>query len=154
MFYSIESGNQYLISWQGSPTSEVNIVSSRLLGSGGIVVGGSTSETNIVNSTIVNKDSGTPLYGERIVNGSSGPINIIASSIKWNSNKCATICPISSQILIESLNGVINFSESAIGFNFPENNGTLLATLGGTGSGFTADTHTWIEPTFNQDASA
>lgn len=154
LFYSIESGNQYLISWQGSPTSEVNIVSSRLLGSGSIVVGGSTSETNIVNSTIVNKDSGTPLYGERIVNGSSGPINIIASSIKWNSNKCATICPISSQILIESLNGVINFSESAIGFNFPENNGTLLATLGGTGSGFTADTHTWIEPTFNQDASA
>ncbi len=99
-------------------------------------------------------DTDRPRYGERVVNGSSGPMNIIGSSIKWNSNQCETNCPVSSQILIESLNGVINFSESALGFNFKENTGNLLATLGGSGSGFTADVNTWIESTFNQDASA
>ena len=155
VFYSIEAGNQFLISWQGSSSSIVNIVSSRILGSGGIIVGETTSETNIINSTIVTRDSGTPRYGERIINSSSGPMNIIASSIKWNSNRCDAICPISSQILIESQNGVINFSESALGFNFPETTGTLLATLGVSGTGsFTADTYTWIEPTSNQDATS
>lgn len=154
LFYSLEEGNQYLIFWLGSSTSEVNIVSSRLLGSGGIFVGGSNIETNIVNSTMTTADTDRPRYGERVVNGSSGPMNIIGSSIKWNSNQCETNCPVSSQILIESLNGVINFSESALGFNFKENTGNLLATLGGSGSGFTADVNTWIESTFNQDASA
>lgn len=154
LFYAIEEGEQYLINWEGSSSSEVNIVSTRLLGTGGIIIRGNTSETNIVNSTMTNESTGTPNFGERVVNASSGPVNIIGSSIKWNSNRCDAICPISSQILIESLNGSINFLESAIGFNNKENTGTLLATLGGMGNGFTADTHTWIEPTFNQDGSA
>jgi hypothetical protein len=155
LFYSIEAGDQFLISWQGTSSSKVNIVSSRLLGSGGIIIGGSTSTTNIVNSTMVTRDGGSPEYGERIINSSTGSMNINASSIKWNSNKCATICPISSQILIESKNGPINLSESAIGFNYSETTGTLLATLGVSGTGtFTADKNTWIEPTSNQDASA
>lgn len=155
VFYSIEAGNQFLISWQGSNNSKVNIVSSRILGSGGVIVGENTSETNIVNSTIVTKDTGTPRYGERIINSSNGPMNIIACSIKWNSNRCDAICPISSKILIESQNGVINFLESALGFNFTEKTGTLLTTLGVSDTGsFTADTNTWIEPTSNQDASA
>lgn len=103
---------------------------------------------------MVTNSTGTPGVGERILNFSSGPLNITASSIKWNSNSCSSVsCPISPQILIESNNGLINLKETAIGFNFPETTGTLLATLGGAG-GFTADVNTWIEPTSNQDATA
>lgn len=153
LFYNNNNGSQFMVDWNGAGNSEVNIVNSRFLGSGGIHILGSVSETNIVNTSMVNNNTGTPEAGDRIVNNASGPMNITASSIKWNSNECNALCPISSQILIESQNGVINFSESAIGFNFPETTGTLLATLGGSGS-FTADANTWIEPTSNQDAAA
>lgn len=153
LFYANNNGSQFMVDWTGAANSEVNIVSSRFLGSGGINIQGSVSETNIVNTTMVNEDTGSPEAGDRIVNNASGPMNIIASSIKWNTNKCDALCPISSQVLIESKNGAINFSESAVGFNFSETTGTLLATLGGTGS-FTADANTWIEPTSNQDATA
>ena len=156
LFYEINDGNQFLISWNGAATSKINIVSSRLLGVGGLEVYGATSETNFVNSTMTTNSTGTPGVGERILNFSSGPLNITASSIKWNSNSCSSVsCPFSPQILIESNPGLINLKGTAIGFNFPETTGTLLATLGeGGGGGFTADENTWIEPTLNQDATA
>lgn len=155
LFYNINGGKQFLISWLGANSSKVNIVNSRLLGAGGVKILGSVSKTNIVNTTMVNNDTGTPSAGDQIINNATGPMNITSSSIKWNTNKCAANCPIASQILIESKNGPINLSESAIGFNFSETTGTLLATLGVSGSGtFTADTNTWIEPTSNQNASA
>lgn len=154
LFYNINEGNQFLISWNGSSSSEVNVVSSRLLGVGGVSIFGATIESNIVNSTMVTDDTGTPRVGERIRNFSSGPMNITASSIRWNNNQCSAPCSISPLILIESGNGPINLSESAIGFTFTSDTGTLLATLGGTGTGFTADENTWIEPTSNQDANA
>jgi hypothetical protein len=156
LFYNINGGKgkQFLISWGGTNTSEVNIISSRLLGVGGINVFGSLNKTNIVNTTMVTADTGTPGAGDRIINNASGPMNIVASSFKWNSNSCNSPCTISPQILVESRNGLIELKETAIGINFPTTTGTLLAILGGTGTGFTADSKTWIEPTSNQDASA
>ena len=157
LFYNINNGDQYLISWVGASNSKVNVVSSRLLGAGGMLILGETNETNIVNSTFTTQGDGLPNFAERFRNLSTGPINITASSLRWNSNQCGnlTSCSIAPLILIESNNGVINIKESALGFNDTGNTGTLIATLGvtGSGAGFTADTKTWIQPTPNQDAA-
>lgn len=142
------------ISWIGASSSAVNIVSSRFMNAGGIRILGSTNLTNIVNSTFTFADGTNVRYGERIVNNSSGPMNIISSSIRWNANSCNTEClnyPFTS-LIHNSGTGSINLTESAVGFNFPETSGVIIPTLEGTG--ITADDKTWIEPSASQDANA
>lgn len=158
LFYNNNDGEQFAISWDGQANSKVNIVSSRFMSSGGILVYGNVSVSNIVNSIWVNKDTGNPMFGDRIINIASGDMNITASSLMWNDNDCDFACQSQlSQSLIERRGaGKININESAIGINFPSGSATLLNTLGntGTGDGFTADTETWIQPTNNQDVAA
>lgn len=158
LFFNNNGGNQYAISWNGQPSSKVNVVSSRFMLSGGIFVGGNISVSNIVNSIWVNEDTSSPKFGDRIINNASGDMNITASSLMWNTNNCDLDCQSSNlQQLIERKGvGKINIKESAIGFNFTSGSVTLLNTLGntGTGDGFTADTDTWIQPTTNQDGAA
>ena len=155
LFYNIEGGKQFLISWEGSGSSKVNVISSRLLSSGGIIVGGSTGETNIVNTTWANNDVLTSQFGDRFINASSGSMNFTASSLMWGSNACDAQCQGSGlSTIIESRSGGINFMESAIGFNFESTSTNLLTLLGGSGTGFTADTNTWLQPTTVQDATA
>lgn len=157
-------GDQFLIFWSGKPNSKVNIVSSRIMGSGGIVSTGNT-ECNIVNSIFVNEYGNLPKLGDRIVNLSTEDMNIIASSLMWNSNTCDADCKAletGEYFFIEIRDnlgpdqGSINFTESAIGLNAIETAGTLIKILGNTSFGgeFTADAHTWIQPTVNQDAAA
>ena len=152
LFYNIIGGKQFLISWSGNSSAKVNIISSRMLLSGGIKTLGNTNETNIVNSIWVDNDFSTPKFGDRFINNVTGQMNIIASSLMWNSNACSAQCQFSGfNTLIESSNGPVNFIASAIGFNFESNGANLLTTLGGTGNGFTADVNTWIQPTTTQD---
>lgn len=153
-FYNINNREQFLIGWNGETGSVVNVVSSRFISSGGFDISGNVDSTNIVNSSWVNSDVSSPSYGDRIINNSTGDMNIVSSTIMWNSNFCNTICQnTASSNLIESQAGDINFIESAIAINFPSNGINLLQTLGGSGT-FTADAYTWIQPTANQDVNA
>ncbi len=158
LFYNNNGGEQFAISWDGASGSEVNIVSSRFMLSGGIFLSGSISVSNFVNSIWVNKDTENPESGDRIINSASGDMNITASSLMWNNNYCDGLCQSQlSESLIERRGaGKINFKESAIGLNNTSGLATLLNTLGntGTGAGFSADTETWIQPTTNQDVAA
>ena len=150
--------DQPAIYWDGASGSKVNIVSSNIVRSGGIRVLGE-SVSNIVNSIWVNYYFQVPEIGDRIINSSSGDMNIIASSLIWNTNECNGLC---QQYLYENLfeikgAGNINFSESAVGFNWdPETGAVELNTLGvnGGSGAFTADVYTWIQPTLQQDAAA
>ena len=157
-------GDQYLIFWDGKPNSKVNIVSSRIMGSGGIISTGN-AECNIVNSIWVNQYDFKPRHGDRIVNLSTEDMNIIGSSLMWNSNVCDSYCEsletgefflIDSKDNVTSNQGKVNFIESAIGINLPETTGTLIKILGDDsfGGGYTADEFTWIQPTLGQDATA
>lgn len=148
-FYNINNRKQYLVFWNGQTGSEVNIVSSRFMLSGGIFIDGNVSTSNIVNSSWVNEDTSIPYAGDRIVNNAIGDMNIIASTFMWNSNVCSTC----QDYLFESKVGKINFIESAVGINYPGSASDNLNTLGGTGTGFTADLYTWIQPTTSQDAA-
>jgi hypothetical protein len=158
LFYNNNVGNQFAISWNGASGSEVNIVSSRFMSSGGIQVFGNVSVSNIVNSIWVNQDTGNPMFGDRIINNASGDMNITASSLMWNDNDCDLACQsqLAQSLILRRGAGKINFKESAIGINFPSGSATLLNTLGntGTGNGFSADTYTWIQATTNQDEVA
>lgn len=149
-FYNINNRKQYLIFWNGQTGSEVNIVSSRFMLSGGIFIDGNVNTTNILNSSYVNEDTSNPTTWDRIVNNATGDMNIIASTFMWNSN----ICSACQDYLIESKDGIINFIESAVGINYPGSASDNLKTLGGAGDGFTADLYTWIQPTTSQDATA
>jgi len=150
--------DQPAIYWDGATGSKVNIVSSRIVRSGGIRVLGE-SVSNIVNSIWVNYYIQVPDIGDRIINYSSGNMNIIASSFVWNTNECDGLCQAYGYQHLFEINGAgnINFSESAVGFNFDATTvGSELNTLGvngGSGS-FTADEYTWIQPTAKQDAAA
>ena len=158
LFYNNNGGEQFAISWDGASGSEVNIVSSRFMLSGGIFLSGSISVSNFVNSIWVNADASNPKSGDRIINSASGDMNITASSLMWNNNYCDGVCQSElSESLIERRGaGKINIKESAIGLNNTSGSATLLNTLGntGTGAGFTADTETWIQSTTNQDVAA
>lgn len=149
-FYNINNRGQYLVFWNGQTGSEINIVSSRFMLSGGIFIDGNVSTSNIVNSSYVNEDTSIPTTWDRIVNNAIGDMNIIASTFMWNSNVCSTC----QDYLIESKVGKINFIESAVGINYPGSATDNLKTLGGTGAGFTAGINTWIQPTTSQDAAA
>jgi hypothetical protein len=92
-------------------------------------------------------------------------MNIIASSLRWVGNNCpgdatSSLCDVYSiEYLIETRgSGNINFIQSAVGFNIPNQGGEFtdyFKTLGAVGSGgFTADEYTWIQPTEAQDADA
>ena len=158
-FFGLNERTQPAIIHFGATGSKVNIVSSRFYSSGGITTGGGV-ETNIVNSILVNKDSEFLRTGDLIINGSSGAMNIIASSIMWNGFECDALCQQALYTDLIQINGSgnINLSQSAIGFNYPAStNATdFINTLGiGGGTGvFTADTYTYIQPSDAQDAAA
>lgn len=152
LFYNINGGAQFLLSWIGSSTADVNIISSRILLSGGVKIIGNTNETNVVNSIWVDDNVTTLKFGDRFINNSNGAMNFISSSLMWNSNSCSIQCQNSGiNTLLESSNGSINFIESAVGFNFENTSGNLVTLLGGSGNGFSADSNTWIQPTVTQD---
>lgn len=149
---------QPAIYWDGASDTEVNIVSSRIVRSGGIRISGA-SVSNIVNSIWVNYYIQVPRIGDLIRNYSSGDMNIIASSFEWNSNECDGLCQSNGYQNLFEIKGAgnINFSQSAVGFNWDATAGAdelnTLGINGGTGS-FTADVNTWIQPTTQQDAAA
>ena len=150
--------DQPAIYWDGASDSKVNIVSSNIVRSGGIRVLGE-SVSNIVNSIWVNYYLQVPDIGDRIINSSSGDMNIIASSFVWNTNECDIGCVANLYQNLFEIKGAgnINFSESAVGFNSdPETGAVELNTLGinGGSGAFTADVYTWIQPTLQQDAAA
>ena len=132
-FFRLNERTQPAIIHFGATGSKVNIVSSRFYSSGGITTGGGV-ETNIVNSILVNKDSEFLRTGDLIINGSSGAMNIIASSIMWNGFECDALCQQSLYTDLIQINGSgnINLSQSAIGFNYPASTGAtnFINTLG------------------------
>ena len=158
-FVALNEGTQPVILHFGATGSKVNIVSSRFYGSGGIQTSGGV-ETNIVNSIWTNSYFGQIRTGDLIINGSSGDMNIIASSIMWNSYECDGLCQQSlyTDLIQLTGSGNINLSQSAIGFNFAPSTGAtdFLNTLGiGGGTGvFTADIYTYVQPSDAQDAAA
>jgi len=170
-FFSIDAGYpQNTIFWDGVPGSKVDIVST-LFGrsgrvdspffgkAGGVVIFGD-AETNIVNSLWNNDIFGDMGIGDTLINQSSGDMNIIASTLIWNSDECEPnrecADPLTTPHLIIRLgSGRINFKQSAIGLNFvsaPPKTSVLTLLDEGT-NGFTADSDTWIQPTQRQDAA-
>ena len=167
LFFSIDAGYpQNTIYWYGAPGSKVNIVSTLFGRSGredspyfgkvgGIYVGGH-AETNIVNSLWNNDIFGEVNIGDQIMNSSSGDMNIIASTLIWNTDQCdPRRCsdPNATPSLISRIGtGRIHFKQSAIGLNFVSRPpATSLLTLNDIGTdGFTADADTWIQPTQRQ----
>ncbi|WP_282038203.1 fibronectin type III domain-containing protein [Saccharicrinis aurantiacus] len=158
IFSDLCKRDQPTIQWDGISGSEVNIVSSRIMRSGGIrILGYSTS--NIVNSIWVNNYILTPAVGDRIINQASEDMNITASSFVWNTNECDGLCQSNGYQNLFEIRGAgdINFSESAVGFNWdPTTNADELNVLGSNGGSgvFTADEYTWMQPTTQQDADA
>jgi hypothetical protein len=164
-----------VISWNGQAGSEVNIVTSRFNEAGGISVSGEAT-TNIVNSIWSNSLFGPPQEDERFINLSSGPMNIIASTVMFSSVQCDFGCqepggpfPEESAGLgpfiasIDQINvvGKINFIQTAVGVDRPFDKGidqTFTKLLDSfpvplaSGVGYGADEYTWIEPTALQDA--
>jgi hypothetical protein len=147
-----------LISWLAPAGRTVNIVSSRFSDTGGIVVQGGAT-TNIVNSIWATADGGTNTE-DRIVNDSTGEMNLIASTLLFASPNCDDAC----QGLDESRGlvhrrpnaGTINLIQSAIGISFPDDIDTsgYKEVLDPDTSdpnpptfGFSADPTTWIQPT-------
>jgi hypothetical protein len=144
---------QPAIFWGGAPGNQMNIVSTIGHWARGIHTFGD-AETNIVNSLWMN---GGPLESPRtddgFLNGSSGDMNIIASTLFWNFDECDLECQ-----KFESLGfpthfvdrfgtGQVNIRQSAIGFNETGGMPTLLTLHDQSTGGFTADEYTWIEPT-------
>ena len=147
------------IQWFGQANSPVNIVTSRFEEADGIYVGGAAT-TNIVNTLWSDQYSGTPVAANRIINTSTGPMNIIGSTLLYPSVDCNRFCEAGGSLgWIYRAPGAakINFVQSAIGVAFPgtpptTDTGKLLDP--GGGDGFTADEYTWIQPTAQQDAAA
>jgi len=145
--------------WTGAGDSKVNIVSSIFNDAGGVQVADGVSETNIVNSIWNNFEYDTAHEADRFRNGSGGDMNIIASTLMWNSDECDLDCNDPNAIdyyFFERLgSGQINFEGSAVGINYvvPETTTPSVLTLfdAGTG-GFSADAYTWMQPTVLQDA--
>lgn len=157
-FALLNLGDNYAIAWDGQAGARVNIVSSRFRRSGCFYIVGEVSETNIVNTVWTNYYFNEPEYGDRIINGASGDMNITASTLIWNTYDCDLFCQNSNSLggsLIQRLgSGKINFYQSAVGFNFEAVTPEILNTLGDDGvDGFTADEYTWIQPTVAQDAA-
>jgi len=152
LFYDLNKREHFAVNWNGQTGSKIHIVSSRFMVAGGINISGDIDEFNFVNSTWVNGSFGDPAFADRFINNSTGQMNIIASSIRWNSNNCDAQCQFDTYpSLIESKNGQINFIESAIGFNFNDFNTfdniiKTLNTIEVDAKGFTADEYTYIEP--------
>lgn len=148
------------IYWGGPPGGEINIVSTIGDFVGGVHATGD-AETNIVNSLWMNDDPlESPLPNDGFRNESSGDMNIIASTLFWNSDSCEAACQAYAGIGIPTYyvnrfgTGMINISQSAIGFNLLINGANTIPTLQDQSTGgFSADQYTWIEPTNLQGAT-
>ncbi len=127
----------------------MNIVSSRFIEAGGISIQGS-ADANIVNTIWSLNQLDVPAEGDRIVNWSSGELNIIASTLLLGNAQCDAVCQGDGGggWIYRFQNGdKINFVQSAVGVNFPSVAPSNLLD-GGTGSNsFSADEYTWIQPT-------
>ncbi|MBO6632714.1 MAG: fibronectin type III domain-containing protein, partial [Psychroserpens sp.] len=155
-FSGLQNGHSWFLSWTGQPGSEINIVSSRFFRSGALNINGDLDATNVVNSTWVNDDFFGPGYGDQFFNNSDADLNFIASTIMWPNYICDDDCDLFGAANYHMFNrvgsGMINFSETAVGFNFDSG---AIATLNDTGTnGFSADIYTYIQATTVQDASA
>lgn len=151
-----ESG---LIFWEGQSGSEVNIVSSLFRQSDGVLVTGQAT-TNIVNSLFGFGNFGSPEEGQRIINSSSMPMNFVASTLVYPDAKCQK-CATGEQRpgwIGRWMNaGPVNFRQTAIGVNFPNDPGAgeLIGNYPyDTNQAYSADSWTWIQPTAQQDAAA
>ena len=153
-----------VIQWSGGVNSDVNIVSSRFYDTGGMVFN-TQATSNIVNSIWSTEDYGNTL-DDRIINGSSEQLNIIASTLSFGSvgcnvNDCAGDA--GRRGLVHRLPGAgtINFIESAIGVDLPDvplSQGYLELLDPDSfdpnppAFGFSADENTWIQPTGTSDS--
>lgn len=156
-FYNLNDGFSFLISWNGQLGAKVNIISSRVIKSGALLLSGNSSVANFVNSTWSNETFEQPKFSERFINQSIADLNFIASSIIWNNYECDGDCQSAQSngldyyMFSRESSGMINFEESAIGFNV--NSGTIPTLFDATSNGFSADLYTYIQATSAQDAS-
>jgi hypothetical protein len=165
------SGTDGLIAWEGGNGSRIDIVSSQLLESGGMIASGK-AETNIVNS-IWSPSGALPSdkMSNRLWNLSSNAMNITASTLLLADVSCDNVCQAAARtdpdstddwgwIKIDTGAAAINFKETAIGVNFPLYGiddstltlGRILDDDRQRGS-FTADPYTWIQPAGQQDSN-
>lgn len=158
-FFNLNYGFSFLVSWDGKTGSKINIISSRVIQSGGLLLLlNGEAVTNIVNSTWTNDPFSNPKFSERFINQSQADLNFIASSIMWNNYICDAAC----QQIIDAGNdfymfnrkasGKINFEGTAVGFNI--NAGSIETLHDDSSNGFSADIYTFIQATTAQDASA
>jgi hypothetical protein len=150
-----------VVAWQAPAGSDVNIVSSRFDSTGGIAFeGGATG--NIVKNIWSTPDSGSRSE-DRIVNSSTGEMNIIASTLLFATADCDSDCTDAQGEQQRGLvhrtpdGGTINLIGTAIGVTFPDvpdpTNGYKEVLDPDTSDptppafGFSADANTWIQPT-------
>jgi hypothetical protein len=150
-----------VVVWEAPAGTDVNIVSSRFDSTGGIVfAGGATG--NIVNSIWSTPESESRSE-DRIVNISTGEMNIIASTLLFATADCDSDCADAQGEEQRGLvhrtpdGGTINLIGTAIGVTFPDvpdpTNGYKEVLDPDTSDptppafGFSADANTWIQPT-------
>ncbi len=157
-FFRVGQGNA--IYWSGKPGSAVNVVSSIFDDAGGAIVAGEAT-TEIVNTIWAPATSFSQLdAGDQFINVSTEPMEIRASTLLLPQLTCDFTCRQNDSLGWIYRNpgaGEINFIQSAVGVNFfnePPGGDTGKLLDPDDGTGFSADVHTWIQPTTQQDAEA
>ena len=140
------------VSWSGTATDKVNIVSTEIFNSGGIAVRGDVT-TNVVNSLFYADPLSHERLDQRFVNASSGPMNLIASTFLFVELKCGQLCQeaASPGYFYSTLpGGAINFQQSAVGVGWPDPVASagayLLRTISANPNVFSADQYTFMQP--------
>ncbi len=138
------------VSWSGTASDKVNIVTTEIFNTGGIAVRGDVT-TNFVNSLFYADPLSTVRLDQRFVNASSGPMNLIGSTFLFTSLECGDICQgyASPGYFYSTIpGGAINFQQSAVGVGWPgaATGVELLKALSVNPNIFSADQYTFMQP--------
>lgn len=138
------------VAWDGAAASTMKIVSSQFQRYGGILADGAVT-TEIVNSAWTSDYGfGDPEAGQSILNSSSGPMTIRASTLMFPSSYCDSSCQTANPAAQLGTNGSgpLNLVQTSVGVNDVTGTGNLIA------GSVTADDSTWIQPVASQNAAA
>ncbi|MEI7866341.1 MAG: fibronectin type III domain-containing protein [Candidatus Methylumidiphilus sp.] len=138
------------VSWDGTATNKVNIVTTEIFNTGGIAVRGDVT-TNFVNSLFYADPLSNVRMDQRFVNASTGPMNLFASTFLFTSLECDQQCQdlgSPGYFYSTQYGGAINFQQSGIGVGWPGAAAGvyLLKTLTANPNIFSADQYTFMQP--------
>ena len=146
------------VSWDGTATNKVNIVTTEIFNSGGIAVRGDVN-TNFVNSLFYADPLSNVRIDQRFVNASTGPMNLVASTFLFTSLECGQQCQdlgSPGYFYSTQYGGAINFQQSGVGVGWPgaASGVYLLNALTANPNIFSADQYTFMQPDGSSNTAA